>query len=140
MIDIENKVFNTVADAISDSFPSAAVYSDYVDTPQAFPCVTLVENSNTTHLDSLDDALEEHHADLVYDLNVYANSSNAKSDAKAILDVADRTLQGMKFTRTYCQPTANVDRTIYRITARYTVVVGEGYESDGVVTHQMYRQ
>lgn len=141
MIDIENKVFSTVATALRAVFNPISVYGEYTETPATFPCVTLIEDDNTTYQRTQDDSLQEHHASLMYTANIYSNkSSGRKAEAKAIADLVDTTMQGMKFTRTMCSQTPNIDRSIYRITIRYTAVVEESVTENGDIKFQMYRR
>ena len=132
MIDIENIVINTVANAVWATYPDMDVSSDYDPTPESFPCVFIYELANTDYRPSFDDALTPHHVNVMYQVDVYALG---KSDAKKIRSIVDAAMQGMKFTRTYSQPTLNVDRTIKRYTSRYTAVVGELTDNK----YQMYR-
>lgn len=132
MIDIENIVINTVATAVWETYPNADVSSDYDPTPSTFPCVFIYELGNTSYPESFDDSLKEHLTNVMYQADVFALS---KEDAKAIRDIVDTEMLGMKFTRTYNAPTLNVDRTIKRYTLRYTAVVGELTDSK----YQMYR-
>lgn len=144
MIDIENKVFNDVAEALKTKFkteyPKLTIYGEYVEVPSSFPCVTLVEESNSVYLNSQDDVGVEHHASLMYEVNVYANDTNGKKAlAKSIADVVDTEMAKMKFTRTMRSQIPNQDRTIYRITMRYTAVVGQARsDEDGNLIYQMY--
>ena len=41
MIDIENKIFNDIANAIQAEIQSAVVYSEAIDVPSGFPCVSM---------------------------------------------------------------------------------------------------
>lgn len=141
MIDIENIVFNTVANSILEKFPSASIYSESVEAPSSFPCVCIVEEDNYTYRDSQDTSLIENHSNLMYSVNVYSNKKNGKkTEAKKILDLVDETMQGMKFTRILKSPMPNVDRSIYRISARYTTVVARGKEINENIVFQMYRK
>lgn len=143
MIDIENIVVNNVIDALSTAYSSAApvVYSEYVEGPSELPCVTIYEANNSTHRLSQDNYLQEHNVNVMYEVNVYcADEINKKATAKAIADVVDTAMQNMKFTRTIRSQIPNVDRTIYRITMRYTAVVGEPFTVGSVETYQVYRQ
>ena len=132
MIDIENIVINTVAEAVWVSFPNADVTSDYNPTPETFPCVFIYEASNTAHTQTFDDALKDNNANVMYQVDIFALN---KADAKSIRDIVDTAMQGMKFTRDYSAPTLNVDRTIKRYTSRYTAVVSELKNNK----YQMYR-
>lgn len=141
MIDIENKVFSVVRAAVLEQFPKVKVYSEYIDVPEAFPCVTVTEDTNYTYVYSKDDSVDEHHADVQYAVNVYSNKkTGAKLEARAILKVADTAMQGMKFWRTMTRQVPNVDRTIYRVIARYHAVVGEPRQDGNNLVYQIYQR
>ena len=142
MIDIENKVIDTVFKAVRATYPSAQCYGEYVAVPAAFPCVCLYESSNTTYKRSLDTDLNEHQVVLLYECNVYSDKANGKkAEARNIANIVDAAMQGMKFTRTFMNPLPNLDRTIYRITLRWEAIAGEPITTDGTdITIQMYRE
>lgn len=128
MIDIESVVFSRVAEKFSSAYPDGSRYGEAVDTPARFPCLTLVESDNATYQRSQDTDLKEHHATLLYDLNIYSNKvSGAKQECKAILSLVDPVIQEMGFTRLFCSQTKNLDSKIYRVTARYRSVVSEDF-------------
>lgn len=140
MIDIEALVFDTVYNAVIAEYPNAFISGDYIEVPSTFPHVTLIEEDNSTYKKSQDDELNEHHANLMYECNVYCNDDSKKSTAKAIANIVDSTMQGMKFVRTMRNQTPNQDRSIYRITMRYSGVVGEGITTEDNTIYQMYRK
>ena len=50
-------------------------------------------------------------------------------------------MQDMKFTRVLLNQIPNVDRSIYRIVARYKAIVSEGVKNaDGKTTYQIFRR
>ena len=141
MIDIENKVFNDIAVPLREQFNGIYVVGEYMELPNKFPCVTLVEEDNFTHTQSQDTSLRENHADLVYTVNIYSNKTNGKkAEAKEIADVIDGLMQDMKFTRTFRSQIPNTDRTVYRIVMRYSAVVSKGIKDGETITHQMFRK
>lgn len=141
MIDIENKVLSVVRDAVLAKFPNAVVYGEYVDAPASFPCVTVTEDTNYTYVYSKDEQVEEHHADVQYAVNVYSDlQTGAKLEARDILKVADDAMQGMKFWRTMTRQVPNVDRTIYRLIARYHAIVGEPTQVGNDLVYQIYQR
>ena len=141
MIDIENKVLSVVRDAVLAQYPNAAVYGEYVETTATFPCVTVTEDTNYTYVYSKDDTVSEHHADVQYAVNVYSNKEvGAKLEARAILKVADDAMQSMKFWRTMTRQVPNVDRTIYRVIARYHAIVGEPTQVGDDLVYQIYQR
>lgn len=142
MIDIENKILDTVFTAVRTTYTTAQCYGEYVAIPASFPCVCLYEANNTTYKKSQDTELLEHQSNLMYECNVYSDKANGKkAEARAIADLIDKTMQGMKFTRTFYQPLPNLDRTIYRITLRWEAVAGEPITTEnGNTIYQMYRK
>lgn len=122
MIDIESQVFNSVANALRAEFPGISVYGEVVETPSSFPSVSLVEDDNSEiESNKTLGRLPETACNLMYTANAYSNlKTGKKAQAKAIMDVIDERMHKMGFTRTMRSQLPNVDRTIYRITARYT--------------------
>ena len=128
MIDVESTIFDRVAKAFSAEYPDGSRYGEITDTPAKFPCMTLVEMDNYTYDRSLTAEPKEHHAWLMYEANVYSNKvSGAKQECKAIMELVDREMMAMGFTRLFCNQTKNADTKIYRMTARYRAVVSEDY-------------
>ena len=123
MIDLENEVFNNVAVALRSAYQGISIYGEYVETPSSFPCVTLVEDDNSEIENNVTLArlTGESASNLMYTANVYSNlKTGKKAQAKAIMDVIDTQMHNMGFIRTMRSQLPNVDRTIYRVTARYT--------------------
>lgn len=141
MIDIENLVCDRVFQAVNAAYPNAVCYSEYVEVPEAFPCVTLYEADNRSYRPSDDNQLSDHQVSVMYECNVYSNNQTGKkAEAKAIADIVDNTMQSMKFSRNMRSQIPNIDRTIYRVTMRFEAVVGEPIVTDnGTTTLQMYR-
>ena len=141
MIDIENLVCDRVFQVVNAAYPNAVCYSEYVEIPEAFPCVTLYEADNRTYRPSDDNQLSDPQCSVMYECNVYSDKQTGKKEeAKAIADIVDATMQSMKFSRNMRSQIPNIDRTIYRVTMRFEAVVGEPIvTSDGTTTLQMYR-
>lgn len=130
MIDVESTVFARVAAAFTAAYPNGSRYGEPVDTPARFPCLTLVEDDNATYEKSLDTALTENHATIMYTVNVYSNkTSGAKQECKAIMTLVDEEMQQMGFTRLFCNQTKNADTKIYRMTARYRAVINQKFQT-----------
>ena len=142
MIDVENLVIDTISKALEASaYSNTLLVSDYTDTPSSFPCVSVIESDNYTYQRTQDNDLKEHHTNVMYEVNVYSNkTSGSKTEAKKILEIVDSAFQNIKFTRTIKQPIPNKDKTIYRIVARYTAVIGEAQTIDGNEVYQVYRR
>ena len=129
MIDAESAIFDKVASRFSQSYPDGSCYSELVDTPAKFPRAwLLIEEDNATYEGSLDASHREHNATLLYSVNIYSNKiSGAKQECKAIMELVDREMQNLGFTRVFCNQMKNADIRIYRVAARYRGVISEDY-------------
>lgn len=127
MINVENEIFDLVADAVREKYPSAFVSGEYIRTPSKFPFISLIEMSNTAYDRTQSSGSLENHASLMYEVNIYSNKkSGKKSECKAIAALIDNEFATLGFSRTMLQPIPNMDdATIYRMTGRYTAVVSK---------------
>ena len=143
MIDIENLIVTKVDTALTplkQTYTDLKVVSDYIEVNEAFPLVSVVQSNNYTHLGTQDAELEDHAVNVAFEINVYTNDAKKKSTAKEIASVVDAEMLNNLYTRTYMGQTPNVDRTIYRITMRYTAVVAAPVIDGESKTYQMYRE
>lgn len=143
MIDIENKVYNDVVNAIKQKFgnqyPNLSMYSEYEEVPSSFPCVTIVEDNNTRLRSADDDSKKEHYARVMYTCNIYTNTTDKKMLAKSIADTIDRVMSNIGFTRIMRTQIPNIDRTIYRLSLRYEGIVDEGKSVGNKKIHTIYK-
>ena len=130
MINIESEVFTTIARAIRTKYPDAYVVGEYVKAPSRFPCISVIEVSNTMYDRTQSSGSPENHADVMYEVNVYSNKTiGKKSECKAIAALIDNEFAALGFSRTMLQPIPNMDdATIYRMTGRYRGIVSQDYK------------
>lgn len=136
MIDIENYIFNNISKELKNQFQNIFVKSEYVKNVSEFPCVFINEKINTV-LQETSDEIIENHVNLMYQVDIFSNlTSSKKAECKKILKKVDDEMVKMGFVRILCEPIENLeDATIYRITARYSAIVGR--EINGI--NQVYR-
>lgn len=136
MIDIENYVFNNISKELRNKFQNIFVKSEYVKNVSEFPCVFINEKTNAV-LQETSDEIIENHVNLMYQVDIFSNlTSGKKAECKRILKIVDDEMVKMGFVRILCEPIENLeDATIYRITARYSAIVGR--EINGI--NQVYR-
>lgn len=127
MIDVENEIFNIVAEAIRVQFPNAHVVGEYVKSPPKFPSVSLVEMDNQTFSRTADSGSLENHVSVMYEVNIYSNKTvGKKTECRDIAKIIDENMLSLGFARTMLQPIPNMDdATIYRVIARYSAVVSQ---------------
>lgn len=127
MIDVENEIFTVLAAAVRKEYPDSFVTGEYVRSPPAFPCVSIVETDNTTYQRTQSSYDGEHYASVMYEINVYSNKTKGKkAECKQIAAILDEILLRMNFTRTMLEPVPNQDNAaIYRLVGRYQAVVAE---------------
>lgn len=136
MIDIRQTVFDTVKTAVLAQYPRMQVFDGYVSKPPTFPCCWIMEKDNATVAKSQDGSAGEHHARLMWEVNIFAEPETAYS----VFNLVDTTLQGMRFTRNSMLEIPNSTRTLYRLCGRYSAIVSEGVTSGGDTVHYMYRR
>lgn len=126
MIDIENEIFDTIADKLRKTFADISVYGEEVQIPSSFPCATVVEADNAVVEKTQDSSNMENHASLMYEVNVYSNKTHGKkTECKKIFAVIDTMLLYFGFTRVNANPQTMEDSTIYRMVGRYSAVVSK---------------
>lgn len=141
MINIESMVFTAIYNAVMTKAPNAYVTSKADNIPPSFPCVSVAEIDNYTYTRTQDDSLKEHHATVSYEVDVYSTLDDGnKEEAREIMGIVDEAMQELKFTRLSMMRTPTLDRTKYRLTARYRAVVEEPKLIDGKTIYQMYRR
>lgn len=127
MIDVENEVYDRVANRLRADFDGIGVAGEFVLSPSQFPFVSIVEADNTPLQRTQTSDSVENHATLMYEITVYSNKAKGKkTECKAIAGAADEEMAGMGFTRIMQNPVPNArDMTIHRIVSRYRAVVSK---------------
>lgn len=123
MIDYSNEIFDAVAKYLRSAYKGIRVVGEYVETPTAFPCVTLDETANVpTHLDT---ASVNKYARVTYRVQVFCNSEKGKrAQARKIYGSVDEKMQELGLNcKTYTTTPAIYNSEIYCITATYEGVI-----------------
>lgn len=141
MIDIHNKVFDTVYTAVTTEFPSCDVTAGYDEKNAIFPCVVVEETDNAPYQGANTDNCSENYTRIVFEVSVYANTKDsAKSECRSIISVVDTALQGLKFRRIRMNRPVNIDRTIFRQYGRWEVIVSKPEIIGEKTVYQFYRR
>lgn len=128
MIQPENYIFDIVSKALKAAHKGISVSGEYVNIPASFPAVTVIESDNRVY-ERMRTTTIENAVSLMYECNIYANRAGyKKQDANAILQTLSDTFERIGFTRTFCNPIANLqDATIYRIVVRFQGVCDKDF-------------
>lgn len=141
MIDIESKVFDTIFNAVTASYPNADITTGYDEKTAVFPCVVVEEINNQPYRRSATDDCSENHATISYEVSIYTdNLNNAKTTGKAIMQIVDTALQGLKFRRVHRNKPLNINRTVFRQYGRWEVIVGKPVTVGENTVYQFYRR
>lgn len=139
MIDIESAVYTRVRDGVRSVCPQATVSGIYTESPSSFPFVSFVEASNSVYNESQTLGSIENHASVMYQADIYSNeTATSKSTCKWIANAIDEVMINLGFVRVTLMQTPNVDRSIYRITARYEGVVSKGVQVGDNIQYSIY--
>ena len=143
MIDIENKIVDTVFNAVKapDAYPDADVTTGFDMKTAVFPCVVIEEVNNAPLRSTDTDECAENYTRLVYEISVYTvNLSKARTVGREILKLVDEAMQGMKFRRVRTNQPLHIGRSVFRQYARWEVVVGKPIIDGDRIVYQMYRR
>nr|DAH66799.1 MAG TPA: hypothetical protein [Caudoviricetes sp.] len=129
--DIEPILLTAIRDALIKEYPKVTVISEHQNKPSSFPCVMFYESNNSTFLRTTDN-LGEHHAEVSYMCEMYANNDKRKrSIVKNIAAIVDEVLVPLGFTRmSKAFEYRSNDSTIAAITAVYHGIIGESPSSN----------
>lgn len=142
MIDIESKVVDTIYNAVKaqNAYPDAEITTGFDEKTATFPCVVIQEVNNAAYRRTITDDCAENHARIEYEVSVYTdNVDKAKTEGKAILNLVDSALQGLKFRRVRKNQPLNIARTIFRQYGRWEVIVAKPVTVGQNTVYQMYR-
>lgn len=130
----ENKVFDEIktdlSNAFSNEFDNLSVYSEYVETPAGFPCVSFYMRNDTDYKSANTIDKVGNRADVTFECNIYTNGQLKKTNAKRIMKTINTTMSNLGFNRTFFNQIPNVDRSIFRITVRWNCTVSQTIETD----------
>ena len=124
MIDIESELFNEIYKTLTENFGAVNVTSDYVATPEEFPCASIYEADNYVYSSSQDSASGENHVKVMYEVYVFSNKqSGKKTECKQIFNVIDKKMLAFGFSRLGLEPVYQNDGRIFKLMGRYEAVV-----------------
>lgn len=137
MIDIENKVFKIVYDAVMAHDPTIYVTAESSNAPPSFPAVYVEQIDSYDPAEFRISSHEELYAVVVFDVQVFSNKpSGKKAEAKSIFTVIDDALRLAGFRRTmsnYVDLTdnrnssvSNRNQSIIRLLGRYECLADTG--------------
>ena len=133
MIDVENRVYTKVSEAI----PGVDMHSVNPAVIEKLPCVAFYELDNFVYTPSITLDNRENHAVITFEANVY---SLKKTEAKEIAEIVDNVMSGMGFVRMVKTVAPNIDRTVYRLTMRWEGVVDTGRDNGSFTEHMVYKR
>ncbi len=132
MIDISNQVYTLVKNALNQYDNSIKTASVYTNSPSDYPFVSVEEIDNMVDFDTSDSCHIENHAQVQYEINIYAKDPLKRSKAYEILQVVDNLLGSYNFIRQSKNDFQDSNETTYHIILRYSAVVSK--------EHTIYRR
>ena len=140
MIDIENKVIDTVTAAFVTAQKNITVSSEFVERPSKFPYCFIQQTSNVALQKTFDERPTENHVTVRFRIEIYSNRKGlARTEVKRLMQIADGAMQNMKFTRTSYNFLPNYDASVVRARADYYAIVGRPQTINNKTVYQMYR-
>ena len=123
MNDIENEVFSMISLELREAFPNIFVVGEALEgVPTRLPCAAIYESDSFSPSEKIDSSGTEKYTDIAFQVSAYSNKATGKKDeCKRIVDIVDRVLFGLNFTRVINTPQVLMNEgKIYWKSARYT--------------------
>lgn len=126
MLDFYTEIFSWLTYSLREKFPNIFTTKSDTTAPPKFPAESIVQKNNAVYQRTRDLQMENH-INVLLEMNIYTNDVNTKEEqAWEIATVTADLMQSIGFNRTVCEPVPNlVDMSIYRITMRFTGIVGK---------------
>lgn len=132
MIDIESKVYSPIATALKSAYSNIFVTSEPTPIPEKPLVVGIVQMDNYMSINRLDNSGRERYSTLMFQVDVYSNKQTGKkSQCKEVMNVVDKMMFDMNFTRLSLTPIPSPETGYYRYTARYRA------ETDGETLYRL---
>lgn len=130
MIDIELELFDSIVNEVEQKYPwtkNVRFINDVVTSQQKLPCVSIYERENRTYTQGQDQNLDDTYCVLDYEVNVYTNTKQTRrQEAREIMRAVDEAMLRRNFRRRTMENVPDLeDWSVYRLLARYTVIVGQ---------------
>ena len=124
MIDVENKVFTDIYNAVIASYPDAFISAVEVLNEPTFPAVFVNFEDSAPTWRYVNSSRTEPFRDMVIDINVYSDlPKGRKTEAKNILKIIDSELTAMGLVQSAMNPldlTNSKNKLVTRLFARYS--------------------
>ena len=127
MIDIFNELYTLFQNALTTYDSAIETASEYTNSPSHYPFASLEEINNSVYEQTSDSCDVEEHAELDYEVNIYAKGNLRKSKCDGIANAVDNLFKQYNFVRTFKNPIQSGDETAYRIVMRYRGVVSKDH-------------
>ena len=122
MIDKESEVFQAVASGLRAKYKNIYIVgTELVTTPPRFPAVSFIQTNNSVReiystFHRLENVVKED-----YKAEIYSNLEKGKeAQTKEITMAISDIMSDLGYTRTFCEPIANIDATVHRRVSRFT--------------------
>lgn len=125
MIDIFNQIYTEISDRLRNRNSKVKTASVYVNVPQNYPFVSIVEIDNSIAEQYEDCCETENCVNISIEINAYAQGNDKMSVAKSLIETANDYLVEKGFSRNSLVPIQDQNETTYRFVARYDAVVSK---------------
>jgi hypothetical protein len=127
MINIFNELYTYLVNTLASYDGTIKTSSVYTNTPSSYPFVSFEEIEDSVYEQGSDCCEIENFANKDYEINIYTQNPNKKSEADGIAQVVDALMKSKGFTRISRTPLQDTNETTYRIVLRYSGVVSKDH-------------
>ena len=120
-----NAVYTRIHDAVKASFADAYVTATYEITPSAFPTVFVRETSSVQGARAVTFTTDDDQYQSTFEVQIFCDK---QMTAYSIMSIVQAEMRELHYIQDMLQPVDNLDRTIYRLVARFHRTYGGGDE------------
>lgn len=120
-----NAVYTRIHDAVKASFADAYVTAAYEITPSTFPTVFVREISSVQGAGAITFTTDDDQYQSTFEVQIFCDK---QMTAYSIMSVVQAEMRELHYIQDMLQPVDNLDRTIYRLVARFHRTYGGGDE------------
>lgn len=118
-----NGVYTRVHDAVKASYADAYVTAAYENIPSAFPAVFVREIGSVQGQRAVTFTTDDEQYQSTFEVQVFCDK---QMTAYSIMSIVQASMREMHYIQDMLQPIDNIDRTIFRLVARFHRTIGGG--------------
>ena len=120
-----NAIYSRLYTAINAAYTNAYITSSYEISPPQFPAVFIREIGSVQNTNAVTFSVDDDQYQSTYEVQIFCDK---QMTAYQIMSIVQAEMRAMFYIEDMIQPVENLDKTIYRLVARFHRTIGGGEE------------